>query len=99
MPIYRLVSDFIAHHYGYTEKRKKNLIHFANYHGKIDMLIFFTAEEKKRKFAIKLSYPLIDMNFTRESIQFAIKELGHPPIHSLSVRYMPLSDRFTIRVF
>ena len=93
IPIYRFLSNFIAHHHGYTSPRKHNIIDFSNYHGKIKMLVFFSAEEKKRahycnkqcticpkfkRLAIKMVYPLIDLNLPRFAVQFLIRESDHP---------------------
>ena len=93
MPIFKFIACFINHYFGFTRPKKKNFIDFANYHKKIKMLIFFSAEEQHRvhhcspsckvcpkykRLSIDTLYPLIDYNLTRSDIQNDIVSLGHP---------------------
>lgn len=85
-PIYKCLEDYLGTKYGIDTGRKKGYYEFAEKFGKIRMMIGFGADESKRQASrdndpkwkaevIEMSYPLIDIGWSRQDCQDYIKSL------------------------
>jgi len=91
-PQYKYVEDWLTSKYPHIKpkKNKKNYIQYAMQYGKINWLIGIAKGEEKRvadvtketlqwkKQAIRVSYPLIDIEYDRQSCQDYINSINMP---------------------
>jgi len=102
-PIYKYLERLLVHRFGVSNAgKKKGIINYAEKHGKIDVLIGFAKDERKRiskgsslpkwmQKSIRRRFPLIDGKLDRAGCQKEIIKLGHivpPPSNCILCPYM-----------
>ena len=88
-PFYKFLGQWLTKEYGVSSYRKDGFFQFRQQHGLIRVLIGFAKSEESRRAdpttapkwrqqSVEMSYPLIDLGWTRADCQQYIASLGYP---------------------